>query len=701
MAETVGGRAARRTLTIALVYNGISFTYPQTQTHVMGPVKDPSGTDQTLTEIRLRVRSLLNVALLPASVSSGDTSAAGILARVRHMLTQPRADLYYDLNSLPGGPFPANGADPIINIPAGRDDGTGPWPDVDAFRAEYTTPDTIEVSWGCSVRLLDCALGNPDAPLSLRWEDSISWDETWKATYRRSGTCIISSRDVNKIDDYRRNTISPPVAPGFRRKTADYTCSRDGLRCDFVFVDEQIRYAPPYPAVRMRLTQSETFPMIGGMKNGEVFVGLVGIQNADVIDLARWAIAITKARIWAANPLNAEGKVLGNTVVQTDESDDGVSVNCSSTYKVTPTGAQQKEAGGGSFWRGAGAGGAIGAGVGTIIPGVGTVFGGIAGALIGGGVSILRGPDNAPPTQQGQDPSKTPFFPWIGAGTTPANANNPGGWAGWADPGGQVVGPADGVGLAPAVGIFAAVLNDPCGAALYANPNAFVSAVTLRTQVPIYNTDAGGQGGAASVSTAQLTATLSTFNAAQYPQTAVNTQQTGLHTWDGEPGVYDYWQCLNEYHEDPGVIVMPTCNPDGKNIKVRHSSEMIFLRKRFAACRTGAQPNLPPRDLGDDNWVFTGGTANLREMQVAPDGVSIRYEVEGVYEYYALDPSLVDKTAEIAPFLSPTALANASKWFGGTVELSGGATGGGGDPTSFTGTGGILGGNSVIWPVPQ
>lgn len=159
---------------------------------------------------------------------------------------------------------------------------------------------------------------------------------------------------------------------------------------------------------------------------------------------------------------------------------------------------------------------------------------------------------------------------------------------------------------------------------------------------------------------------------------------------DKLPGVYDHWMSAAEYHDDPGVVVVPAMNPGGANVAVRHSSPMLTLRRRWTVKRTGFPPNVPPRQLADPNWVYLGGVMIPRELRGGPDGLSVIYEVSGVYEYAALDPSLVTLAADVPPFISGAALANDVGWFDEWVD-SGGVpqSAGGGASSSSPGVPGL------------
>jgi len=605
---------------VSVTYNGITFSYPRTEVNVMSPGMDPSSSDQLYTTIRLKVRAYLNIAALPSNYSIDQGNVANTLTRIRHYLTQPRAPLYYDLTSAPG----TVGAAPIINLPDGRDDANGPLPDPDAFSVTYTTPATLEVTWACTVKLRDCGFALTSTPLSLRWEDTIEFDRYWKATYRRVGTIIISSRSTISLDQYRRTVLAPTVAPGFAREAAHYTVSRDGLRCDFAFVDGQIRYAPPYPAVDMDVVQQESLPLLGAMRKGQINVSMRGMIHANPVDLQNLCTQVAFARLNASNPLASSGKVIGTAVFRSAEAKDSVQADFTVSYSVAPDSKTK--------------------GQNTVSTAT------WASGLIGLGIAYLAGR----PTQQGKATDQVPILPWVGYGTSPTSPSNAIGFAKWADPSGAINGPSDGVMLAPAIKLFAALLSDPCGVDLKTDPAAGPVEVELRTTDPNgFNTELrGGNGGATQISTSQLTASLSTLNASEYPTTINGGDSQGsLYSWDGLPGAYDYWQCLNEYLGDPGVLVVPTSDSAGTNVAIAHSSSMTMLRKRWAAMRTGSPPRLPPTELTDPNWVFVNSYEGIREMRVASDGVSMVYEASGIYEYQALDASKVVRGAELQPFL--------------------------------------------------
>ena len=608
------------------------------------------------------------------------------------MLTAPRKPMYYDFISIPGQKLQGSSPAPVINIADGMDDANGPWPDAEAFKLTQVTPDCLEVVWACTVRITDCSpqanlngiAARPTEPLSTRWEDSVSFDETWKMTYKRVGSAVVSSRSDFSIDSWRRaGNFAPPVLAGFHRKRAEYAISKDGLRCDFMFLDEQMRYSPPYPAVEMDLTQSESYKTVGGVRHGEVSVSLVGVQNANVQLLAEWAHVIMWTRIAAANPgFGPSATVLGEAVMSTRETTTGVVATCTAKYMIPPKEISKGSTTvGTSLWSrillGAGAGGLGGFAVGG--PG-----GGLVGGIIGGIIGGVTAPDPPPPTTpSGADPTMTPEFTWIGNGTS--GGTGPYSFTGfgvWADPSGRVGGPDGGFGYASVLALYANYLSDPCGALIgTANsptgPTTYDASLSTSPLLGGITGSVSTPSGSTSVTAVIIDAAGSTFAGVVGDSTPgatgliPSTSASFPYFWDGLAAAYDFWQGVCEFVESPGDIVLPTCNPNGTNIRVNHSSDMLTLKVKWASRRIGFPPRVPGKTLNDPNWVYVGGFVGNHEMQMGADGVSPVWEIRGIYEYQALNPALARKNALIPPYISTQALEGPAAWFTPEVEATG------------------------------
>lgn len=321
----------------SVIYNGIPLSYALTKVNSTGPVKDPSGSDQLFNEIHLSTTASLSVQqasglpILPPATQS-DVSVGGLLVRIRELLCQPRKSLWYSLDDGANGKTDT----PILYLPDGRDDAGGVWPDTTAISVTLTTPEYLEIAWACVVRIRDCGTTQPSTSLSNRWDETISFDKTFKCTVKISGTCIISSRSNFNLDSARRNIIAPLCGAGFRRESSSYTMSRDALRCDYVFVDTQFNFSAPFPSVEMNINQAEEWKtMSPQLRKGIVVVTLVGIMGANMRTLKNIAMCIVKSRVFAAGGI-VSGKVIGDVKLSTNESTEISSLTCQSTYLVTP-----------------------------------------------------------------------------------------------------------------------------------------------------------------------------------------------------------------------------------------------------------------------------------------------------------------------------------------------------------------------------
>lgn len=682
-------------------YNGVTLPYALTKVHQTGPVMDPSRSDEMCIKIRLEAEGLVTydsaLPLVPAgSIGGGTPTAETVLKYIRHRLCQPRQELIYDTEI---GPASATSRNTLINIVGGRDHAGGPFPDDAAIDVQLTTEGCFWIKFAVETYIRECnqlftGVESVSEPLSIRWEESIEFTETFQCVLTRTGTAVISSLSTISIDTVRRSWVTPAIPYGFGRKTARYMMSRDGLRCDFQFVDEQLQFAPPAPATHMQIVQSEeTAPTGVGLRTGTISCNVVGALGADPKALQQIAAQVVNFRLGRSAPARSTtGLILGATKFATTETRDGVSVVLVRTYKTgvrndtpTPRGV-----------RGWVAGGLAGGAAGAAIAGpAGAAIGGVLGAAAGALWDVP--PASAAPA--GVVPSLPNNFEWVGAGTTVRDGYQP--WASPANrtPSGIVGTSPSGLGWARAVGFFAAVLRDPCGDTMLTTPLAGPSrppagdgyagvAAAVPSGSPVFSTlvsvpatagsptaalgflspggattgvtTAVGSPGlpslqedatAAPTTQALVTAVLGSFSSTEVP--ADTTIVNPLTAADLAPGLYSLWQCYNEFDTDQGNVVVPTCNPSAPLVQIKHSTNVLTFRKKWTACKMGSPPALPAEDQGR-NLVLVRKFVGLPNVVITANGTVTEYRIDGVYEYVALDPEVVKTFADSPPFLAPT-----------------------------------------------
>lgn len=689
-----------------VTYNGVTLPYALTRVHQTGPVMDPSRSDEMLIKIRLEAEGLVtydDALPLVASIPGGTPTAETVLKYIRHRLCQPRQALIYDTEIGPASPATRNS---LINIPGGRDHAGGPFPDDAAIDVQITTQGCFWIKFAVETYIRECnqlftGTEKVDEPLSIRWEESIEFTETFQAVLTRTGTAVISSLSSISIDTVRRSWVTPAIPAGFGRKTARYMMSRDGLRCDFQFVDEQLQFAPPAPATHMQLVQSEeTAPTGVGLRTGTISCNVTGALGADPKALQQIAAQVVNFRLGRSAPSRTTGGlIIGATKFATTETRDGVSVVLVRTYKTgvrnttpTPRGVRGWVAGGAA---GATAGAALGGGL------PGAVIGGVIGAIAGNFWDVPP----TPTTPAGVASSLPNNFEWVGAGTTSRDGYQP--WASNSTtaPTGIVGTAADGLGLARAVKFFAALLRDPCGNVVETTPFAEPSTLTpgtgyvgvapgIPSGAPVFSTavtvpatrtsptaaigfiapgaggsvPASGSGGSgalqADATAAPTTRALLTAAVGAYLSSQVAPDQSfvnPLTAADLAPGLYSLWQCYNEFDTDQGNVVVPTCNPDAPLVQIKHSANVLTFRKKWTACKMGSPPALPAEDQGD-NLVLVRKFVGLPNIVITANGTVSEYRIDGVYEYVALNPSAARVVADSPPFLAPTWAAKVYDW---------------------------------------
>ena len=543
-------------------YNGIDLSYVLTQSVTQEPARDPSGTDQLYTRIRIEVRAVLNAGLNP-SLGASDTPARQI-PRIRHMLTAPRRALYYAAGGSPGGA--------VIDLPAGRDDHTGPWPDAPALTVTHVTEATYVVTFAVVVCLTDCGTAPPEY-LSNRWQESINYDANWHATRRVVGTLITSGRAPGSPDDLRL-LVTPGVPPGFRRESADYQLSEDGLTVRYTFADRQLAKVPPFPATTMRGRQVETTPMPGGKRKGEIQLSLTGPPTVNPRDLLGVAIRVAMARAYHVGFTVSEksGRILVGGSIAESLDDDKNEVSLHLQWDIPPARSRDR---------------------------------GLQEAVL----------SNTPPGTPGRG-SGEPYTVDARSPLTGRPAASTGMFASWvgrplsgSDPAGSVAPPLRGIGPAAYIRLVAAALKDPCGAEL---------------QETTLSTDDN-----------RLVGTSQYANLTVGPlPNPVPDDEDGLFADDDTGGVWEHHELVYHYRDFPGVgVVPPPKEGDDCSFVKLHGSYMA-LRVELAATRVGTPPVLPPPDgLNDGSLVYVGGVWSPAAADVAADGVSVRYRVSAVYDY--------------------------------------------------------------------
>ncbi len=123
------------------------------------------------------------------------------------------------------------------------------------------------------------------------------------------------------------------------------------------------------------------------------------------------------------------------------------------------------------------------------------------------------------------------------------------------------------------------------------------------------------------------------------------------------PGVWeDYW-IRNSYFTDGHRYMMGISSPGGFNGSsaafVQLAAPTLLWQCEWTAEKQGASPTLPsPTDLKDGGWVLLDQQIEPEMIELAPDGASYIYRINGIYWYGHTNPNVAQIVHPIAAWFN-------------------------------------------------
>lgn len=197
-------------------YNGVSIGYVFSERYSHSPAPDPTGVDSTGTETTLEVRGVIAPGVVPALPGESPYQTAN---RIAGLLSVPRRRLVY-----------VQGTTTAIDTDVLPDAENGPWPtaySVDPGPAEGG----FVVHFGVKLKQLRCSGAASRGFVSLKWQDSESFDLKGNKTRRRTGT-LITARPFGLSADDRRNLVIPLVPAASAASHPTTHCQKMDSSCD-------------------------------------------------------------------------------------------------------------------------------------------------------------------------------------------------------------------------------------------------------------------------------------------------------------------------------------------------------------------------------------------------------------------------------------------------------------------------------------
>lgn len=265
-----------------LIYNDLTLDYIHTHSIAQEPqYSDDLGRNQYLyTKIGIRVRAVVNTALVPGTQAGVDnTSAANTMADVRHRLLQPRKRLQF---------FVGNNL--LVDSAA---DNPGPTFDLDARGGPIPRHCTVTriagtqnlfVDFAIDTYLVECAgVDKPDY-ISHRFRETVSIDENFFTSRTITGRLTVRADVQSDGPDGLRDLIAPKIPLGFKRVVSEWILEESGLSALYRFVDREVYLQPPAPAAKADGDYIESSAGPGTLRHAECRVRLEGGNKVDGID---------------------------------------------------------------------------------------------------------------------------------------------------------------------------------------------------------------------------------------------------------------------------------------------------------------------------------------------------------------------------------------------------------------------------------
>jgi hypothetical protein len=626
---------------VGLTYNGVSLSDIQSERIEQESVRDPSGTDQLFTLFRITVRAIVYPGLSPAGVGENPGDA---VARVRHMLLQPRQSLTY---TTPDGAV-------LVQAGPGNDAANGPTP-IGIPVVTPVTAGSLLVDYTVECHLTDCGAAGNREFLSLRWTEVVTIDEMWRTVKQRNGTLIVRTG----VDpDALRFRVTPGVPQGFRRESSRYELNETNLTVRFAFTDRELMRPPPAPALRLRGRQVESTPMPGALRHGEIMLQLDGPKGVNPREMLNAAIRIAMSRVHASGgQVGRGGRMLIGGSIAESLNDDENRVELALRWTMKPVAGRSS-------------------GRGLSDASMQTVPNVYLDGL-GSGSPVFPPMPPPQPNAQGREMAALPigYASWVGAPL-------PG-----SDPKRTIGGLTRGT--APDIRLIAAALNDPCGQTAVIQElrggNLWAGVSEDGVMVQVVNT--AGEG----------------YGPPYYPGFA--DSQDALYGTDSSPGVYDHYELTAIYKDSGGNAVCPSTKEGEKAIQVKVMNSLLTMRLEWTATRTGGTPVFPSvKPTDGSNIVYLGGTIPVGHVDVGGDGVSLVYSASGIFDFAFLDASTVSIAAPVPPWLNlgaafdePNQMFAFAAWpFQGVADGANPFTGVGQSPPGGGGGGG--GGGPPVLP---
>jgi hypothetical protein len=324
-----------------LSYGSVELSYVKTKTFYQEPVftgADGSG-DYLYTKFRISVEGVFNSSLPPAAIAQfpGDATPAGLMARIRQLLWQPREQLVYSVNGVVLLSSPQQSA--IANQMVQRKTDANNGPIVNDVNVTALTENTFRIDFDVTTWLQDCSAatvlgGSGPKFISNRFTTDFDIDQHQYVTITTRGT-VFTRADVNVNPDSLRGAIAPTLTTGAVAERSHFGVLESGLAVTYEFVDREVFRVPPGNALTPVYEASGSYMLsspLGSLPHAELQLKLIGKKTTSTQRLAQLALLLAVKKISGRSKLpspnldNSNGFILDYAAIKQSWGENAVEV---------------------------------------------------------------------------------------------------------------------------------------------------------------------------------------------------------------------------------------------------------------------------------------------------------------------------------------------------------------------------------------
>ena len=280
---------------------------------------DQGGVEAIYTRFDIQVTTLINKAYLgmlaPDLVGGGESTQnpAEIMNVVRSRLLTPRGQLSFECDGHQLIPQPQQDPESSSALIGTVDAKNGPQPQ--SCNITRLTNTTFLMTYRIIAHYHECNSIDADGfpivtnlagnhVLFNRWTETVDIDRTNYSTRTRQGKFTMRSDNFEgKLADQLRSQMAVVGVPNnFLRESSNYTISADGLSIAYRLADKEVFRLPPNPSFEASGEYVETSSIEGGpMRRGEIRLKLRGERATNNADLSQTALNIATAKFLNLN----------------------------------------------------------------------------------------------------------------------------------------------------------------------------------------------------------------------------------------------------------------------------------------------------------------------------------------------------------------------------------------------------------------